>query len=147
MKTKIFVTAIIGGLILLIAENFRVFTKLAEYVMQTPAAVQMILIPYATQLAVIMLTKTHLPETIRRMLPITVLGVYVICETALMIMLFMQIGNVADSVSGILTGIAGTIVIWQALFLPCAGGLLATCMLAEKQLDKSNGKCQNKKDE
>lgn len=141
MKTKISVTAITGGLILLIAENFQVFVKLAEYVIQTPTTVQMILIPYVAQVTAIVLTKTPLPETFRRMLPVTALGVYVTCETVLIIMLFMQVGNVADGISEILTGIAGTIVIWQALFLPCAGGLLATGILAEKQLYKSNGKC------
>lgn len=71
---------------------------------------------------------------------VTALGVYVACETVLIIMLLMQIGNVANNISGILTGFIGTIVIWQALFLPCAGGLLATGMLVEKQLYKSNEK-------
>lgn len=140
MKTKISVTAIIGGLILLIAENLQVFAKLAEYAIQTPTTVHMILIPYIAQIITIVLTKAPLPESFRRMLMVTALGVYVACETVLIIMLLMQIGNVANNISGILTGFIGMIVIWQALFLPCAGGLLATGMLVEKQLYKNNGK-------
>lgn len=74
MKTKISVTAIIGGLILLIAENLQVFAKLAEYAMQTPTTVHMILIPYIAQIITIVLTKAPLPESFRRMLMVTALG-------------------------------------------------------------------------